>query len=64
VFGGKNEETQSRSTGDVGKMKKRVIVEKLAFTAAVSRMIRTTPLICDEGQKGRKKPANMIAPRH
>jgi hypothetical protein len=44
-------------------MKKRVTVEKPAFAAAVSRMIRTTPLI-REVERGRKKPADMIAPRH
>jgi hypothetical protein len=44
-------------------MKKRLLVEKSAFAAPVSRMIRTTPLI-REVEKGRKKPANMIAPRH
>jgi len=48
---------------DVGKMKKRTLVEESAFIGAVSRMIRTTPLI-REMEKGRKKPANMIAPRH
>ena len=61
---GKNEETHSRSTEDFVKMKKRVLLEKSAFTAVVSRMIRTTPLIRDEVKRGRKKPANMIAPRH
>jgi hypothetical protein len=45
------------------KMKKRVLIEKSVFAAAVSRMIRTTPLI-REVEKGHKKPANMIAPRH
>jgi hypothetical protein len=64
MLDGKNEETHCRSTEDVRKMKKRVIVEKSAFTAAVSRMIRTTPLIRDEVKRGHKKPANMIAPRH
>jgi hypothetical protein len=45
------------------KMKKRAPHEKSAFAAAVSRMIRTTPLI-REVERGHKKPANMIAPRH
>jgi hypothetical protein len=63
MFGGKNEETHSRSREDVGKMKKRVLVEKSVLAAAVSRMIRTTPLI-REVERGRKKPANMMAPRH
>jgi hypothetical protein len=45
-------------------MKKRALIGKSAFAAAVSRVIRTTPLIRDEVKKGRKKPANMMAPRH
>jgi hypothetical protein len=64
MLNGKNEKTRSPSTGAVGKMKKHVIIEKSAFTAAVSPVIRTTPLIRDEVKRGRKKPANMIAPRH
>jgi hypothetical protein len=45
-------------------MKKRELVEKSISAAALSHMIRTTPLIRDEVKTGREKPANMIAPRH
>jgi hypothetical protein len=52
MLGGRNKKTQRRSTDGIGKMKKRGLVEKPAFIAAVSRVIRTTPLIRDDCQGG------------
>ncbi len=40
-------------------MKKRVLVEKSAFAAALSRVIRTTPLMRHAVKTGRKKPTKI-----